>query len=81
MGTIRFIKNGTIDDGRCISLKEAYIVPRDLMRVILDSNSELLQQPYNSLTEYGKGVVDTLNKINTSFSIHIEREYDKIKQP
>jgi hypothetical protein len=52
--------------------KDAYIVPKWLMRSILGYDNELLSDPYNSLTDYGKGVVDTLKEQQATFTINIK---------
>ncbi len=47
---------------------------------MLQSN-DLLQEPYDNLTVYGKVIVDTLRKINSTFSINLERnETNKINE-
>lgn len=52
--------------------RDAYIVPKWLMRNILDYDNEILEAPYNSLTDYGKGIVDTLKEQHQKFSINMK---------
>lgn len=52
--------------------RDAYMVPKWLMGKLLGYNNELLSDPYNSLTDYGKGIVDTLKDQQTLFTINIK---------
>ena len=54
--------------------RDAYVVPKWLMRSILGYDHELLEDPvnYDMLSDYGKGVVDTLRHQQTTFTINIK---------
>lgn len=51
--------------------KDAYLVPKWFMQSLL--SCETYDAPYESLTDYGKGVVDTIKQQNETFSINLKR--------
>jgi hypothetical protein len=58
--------------------KDAYTVPKWLMRSILGYDNELLSLPYDCISDYAKGVVDTLKEQQTTFTINIKTVIPKI---
>lgn len=51
---------------------DVVIIPAWLLKSIMRYDDELLSQTYNSLSDYGKGVVDTLKEQHKQLSINID---------
>ena len=52
---------------------DVVVIPSWLLKSILKYDNELLNQPYNSLSEYEKGVVDTIRKQQETVSINFDK--------
>jgi hypothetical protein len=57
-------------DGPEIGLSDVVVIPVWLLKSILEYGNPLLSEPYNSLSDYGKGVVDILTKQHQTLSIN-----------
>lgn len=66
--TLSIIENGVEKE-----YTDILVIPKMLVRSILRYEEKLLTEPYNSLTDYGKGIVDTLKKQHNLLSINTER--------
>jgi hypothetical protein len=71
----KYFKELELPDGT--RLTDVYVVPKWLIASILRYDDPLLQEPSGGLTDYGKGVADTLKAQHASFSINLERKYDQ----
>lgn len=67
----RYLKKLTINDEE---LTDIVIIPSWLLRSLLRYDDELLKQSYNSLTDYGKGVIDTIKKQHEMLSINTDHK-------
>lgn len=61
--------------GVVIEYVDVVLIPSWLLKSILRYDDELLKEKYNSLTDYGKGVVDTVKKQQQILSINMDGEY------
>jgi hypothetical protein len=52
---------------------DVVLIPSELLKSILKYNNELLKENYNSLTDYGKGIVDTIKEQHNDLSINLDR--------
>ena len=75
MTNSKYFKELNLPDGT--KLTDVYIIPKWLMASILRYDDPILHEPAGTLTDYGKGIVDTLKTQHDTFSINLEREYDK----
>lgn len=67
--TLSIIENGIEEE-----YTDVMIIPSWLLRSILRYEEELLKEPYNSLTDYGKGIVDTLKEQHNKLSINTNND-------
>ena len=52
---------------------DVVLIPSWLLKSIIDYDNELLTKSYNSLSDYEKGIVDTLKKQQDTLSINLDR--------
>ena len=52
---------------------DVVLIPSWLLKSILRYDDNILSQPYNSLSDYGKGIVDTIKKQQDTLSINLDR--------
>ena len=62
------ISKGEIDK----EYNDVVLIPSWLLKSILDYDNELMSEVYNSLSDYDKGIVDTLKKQRELLSINID---------
>ena len=65
----KYFKKLVIND---VKYTDVLIIPSWLLKSILRYDDELVKQIYNSLTDYGRGVVDTLKEQHNILSINTE---------
>jgi len=65
----KYFKKLVIND---VEYTDVVIIPNWLLKSILRYDDELVKQIYNSLTDYGKGIVDTIKKQQEILSINTE---------
>jgi len=71
MITAKYFKKLVVND---VEYTDIMIIPSWLLKSILRYDDELLKQNYNSLTDYGKGIVNTLKEQHTILSINSDTQ-------